>query len=1636
MAESALDKYTDPSYWDSLVYEDEEEEEEEEEEFKIPVPVVEAREEAPEEDLLDKYTNPTYWEGLEPSDDEFDMEDISTERKMLYGAEQETTLTGNIIRYAQALGRTVSEDDQTFTGALQDIEDERQRDIFEKFREFRGIRQQDEDAAILTGRIGVAIADPLTWVLPWAKVAKAGKIASIAMGAGVSASDEALREQLVYGEVNPLTVGAATILGGAGGALGAALVRNKVPPAGIQKIEEILDAPTGAQAIPLNVSDTTRDVVRDYQRRFWMGASDEEFEAVEEAAERVVPRSVVEDVELNKPALTKIRSRTDKLRDKIVELGALVSATGSGSRKSLLKKELKIAKKRLEDADNKMWTGVKDRSVGRADSTLAIQEDLSASGKLTEGIIHRMVHELTRPVIGGVGGYVVSGFIGDEESSAWTMGLVGAGLAAGQYQKILQRSKLTDFEKDTAKMALEEGIINNFNRTMKIATAGTTVARLDAMGGWAKVMGNMLFNRQGATTDSVESTINRVKRDFNLQLLDIFGDSAEDLTIRRAVGEVMNEFTDIGAIRVGYTGIADNLSSLTQSQVDEIGRITPLVRDLQNTIKSGMDEVGVQFTELEHYGMAQLWDTIAIGKNVGKFTDDLRVARGKQRANGGKMFQVQAFTDNIRGIKRLKTGKQQYVKNSAFTRDGKFRPLAKHFEQERKLIDADARKFMAENGWIDMDALNVVSTYADKSIKTMEFARVFGANGEFFNHAFRDIRRAFRDAGDPKLQRFEEKYVNQMRDSVDAFWGKYGMGDNAYSSAGATSMATLVFLANTNYLPRVAITSLADLVQPFQNSGIGSSTKALLSRFNPNMVSFSKQVKFKSDNAWEREYSALQAHGGDPFNKWQTRLGDWNQKFFQVVQLQRITLAARNFAYDAGVNQAYKIARNVTRKGGKISKGTREEMGSLGLTGDDLTVLGQFKNVREAFDAGEGNVILDRIGLNAADRDAIVPLVGNRLLFTQSRNPYIRSLGQFLSWAQGKTSQTNSLVARIENGDAKMAVRMLGLTTMYAGVQQLREWAKPTYDENAHDKYSPVSTQGLKEAAELSGNWLPWHINKIVRMFQTPQNADLLANVSPSLGLIEDSWDTTFKIFRNIEDEDTEGVISNLLDVTPGGRELKGYGERSDLFEIRDRPRKGRAIGGLVEDVPGVPEEPDERIDKMTGRPYNEQAGGAFVDEEDRGPTEDLDRLGYAEGGFLSTDKENYLEQWSREGAQAKQQEWIRNQYNNMLGRVNSITGKTQWFKDEDGQPPDFSLLSGVPGQESINTRPVMYREAADNAEMANLRRSLDKMEETEFSHWSQLQLRKTPELQHGGRFGLFAEIGEFAPGRGSRGGENVRMYGMPPEGEVSKYSPIAGMYFRNLDKEGRYADEGSILGSPQHFPEFYEKVTESLPDSVSQEETIRAGDIFVEGQSMLKGSPENTAYTLWHERMHRGMYRSLGQANEYLEQYKKIVHKPEKFWTVNEKRLYEQYSGVLGSTPKEVDRNISVLDGILENGHRYINILEERYRGGVWDMFQSLELYMMELAHKEDLPIGRFTELYRDLHKWKDTLPRERIYTYEQVIPALSNETMQDYVDWSDDRIDELEQAQNIVDAMLSQDESKTRLESIKDFFLGLLFN
>lgn len=59
--------------------------------------------------------------------------------------------------------------------------------------------------------------------------------------------------------------------------------------------------------------------------------------------------------------------------------------------------------------------------------------------------------------------------------------------------------------------------------------------------------------------------------------------------------------------------------------------------------------------------------------------------------------------------------------------------------------------------------------------------------------------------------------------------------------------------------------------------------------------------------------------------------------------------------------------------------------------------------------------------------------------------------------------------------------------------------------------------------------------------------------------------------------------------------------------EEEEDPRLKKSRGGNVYNVPNAPVEPDERIDKMTGLPYSEQAGSIMEDEEDR--------IGFSGGG-------------------------------------------------------------------------------------------------------------------------------------------------------------------------------------------------------------------------------------------------------------------------------------------------------------------------------------------------------------------------------------------------------------------------------------
>ena len=91
-----------------------------------------------------------------------------------------------------------------------------------------------------------------------------------------------------------------------------------------------------------------------------------------------------------------------------------------------------------------------------------------------------------------------------------------------------------------------------------------------------------------------------------------------------------------------------------------------------------------------------------------------------------------------------------------------------------------------------------------------------------------------------------------------------------------------------------------------------------------------------------------------------------------------------------------------------------------------------------------------------------------------------------------------------------------------------------------------------------------------------------------------------------------EGNAKNIpLSIINKAKEhaLKRIEEGKSVFYVDGEERLNKEKGGEVE-VPNAPEEPDERIDKMTGLPYNLQAGIPFRDEEDP-----LKRLGLVGGG-------------------------------------------------------------------------------------------------------------------------------------------------------------------------------------------------------------------------------------------------------------------------------------------------------------------------------------------------------------------------------------------------------------------------------------
>jgi hypothetical protein len=153
---------------------------------------------------------------------------------------------------------------------------------------------------------------------------------------------------------------------------------------------------------------------------------------------------------------------------------------------------------------------------------------------------------------------------------------------------------------------------------------------------------------------------------------------------------------------------------------------------------------------------------------------------------------------------------------------------------------------------------------------------------------------------------------------------------------------------------------------------------------------------------------------------------------------------------------------------------------------------------------------------------------------------------------------------------------------------------------NAHvTLYGRTDTMNLLRKSDLPNRMIP---SLVLGQFQAPPQRkaltleayNVLRKNNPEFGTLE---------LRRLKNS-----LNNLHSEVNGSSLYTPDYRYSPSAEGAYREQKNK--GGEVLDVPNVPTEPDQRIDKMTGLPYDQQAGTAFVDEEDP-----IRRLGFAGGG-------------------------------------------------------------------------------------------------------------------------------------------------------------------------------------------------------------------------------------------------------------------------------------------------------------------------------------------------------------------------------------------------------------------------------------
>ena len=728
-------------------------------------------------------------------------------------------------------------------------------------------------------------------------------------------------------------------------------------------------------------------------------------------------------------------------------------------------------------AAREVYKGNNERLIAR--QTERLNKYYSLEAKRTELILQALKSEqgtaskffqvilsnITRPLVGAATGASanigasVLGYDVEDNFAYWA----AAGFALGGFQKVIQNSaKLGGVQqKNTLLKMIDNHAVQMTFQKLRELTAGTAVTKLASFGGTTEKIGRLLLPRvdDPMSSKSVWSQ----------------SEALESVFMRKA-SELINKYTPEDRIKA---------ISIVRGNQELASTSNQTILNAARDIKQWMDEFKGLYNNVGFFSRRELddyfprvlnWEVINADRLKAEkifadiFQKNYKLTRDKAEKS------AKTYLDRNDGI-----ANNTVINENAFNRfinnlgrgesrpgdDLIFTPISDHITKNRMLQGEYkiVEEVLEKNNYLINDLELILPKIIQDSVKSISFAQTFGKGGQLLKPMIKEIQDKYAKLNITNQSKVQEAMKHEIRlvfDTIDAYFGRYGIKNR---NVLPTTFGILTMLSNLNMLGRVSITSLGDIAQIFQNSvnytsaikGLGATNlfkatweKGFARNLNYDIVNYSKESLQKSAGR-EAEEIILNTSWMGKFGvrgKDLATTNFYNNLAFKGLGLEWLTGYVRRFAYNAGVYDVFDLSRKLYKvsNGGKnINKQANQILADLNLYGVNQTQalnIGRFNNLKSLSKNKSAFEIVNKAGFNATNRDALIPQVGNRLLFTQSKNPFVRALGQFLSWTQAKSATTNAILKRIENGNTRTLIKTLAVLPVYAGIQQLREIAK------------------------------------------------------------------------------------------------------------------------------------------------------------------------------------------------------------------------------------------------------------------------------------------------------------------------------------------------------------------------------------------------------------------------------------------------------------------------------------------------------------------------------------------------------------------------------------------------------------------